>query len=108
MLNSACNLIPEEAILKRIVEMSHASLNVISLEFFQLYDSLAQDASRVEESTTALERAKSERDVIQSELARQQDDLQKIRAFIKEQQDRIHLITTHWFFGTTLFQVSFF
>eukprot|EP00526_Cylindrotheca_closterium_P005006 CAMPEP_0113605790 /NCGR_PEP_ID=MMETSP0017_2-20120614/2516_1 /TAXON_ID=2856 /ORGANISM="Cylindrotheca closterium" /LENGTH=622 /DNA_ID=CAMNT_0000514305 /DNA_START=23 /DNA_END=1891 /DNA_ORIENTATION=- /assembly_acc=CAM_ASM_000147 len=83
--------------------MSHA-LDVLSLEFFQLYDSLAEDASRVEESTTALERARSERDATQSELAMQQNDLQKIRALIKEQQDRIHLITTHWFYGTTLFQ----
>lgn len=85
-------------------EMSHASLNILSVEFFQLFDSLAEDASRVEESTTALERAKSERGVIQSELAKKQDDLQKIRAFIKEQQDRIRLIATHWFYGTTLFQ----
>ncbi|CAJ1961005.1 unnamed protein product [Cylindrotheca closterium] len=84
--------------------MSHASLDVLSVEFFQLYDSLAEDALRVEESTTALERAKAERDLTQSEVAKQHDDLQKTRAFIKEQRERIHLIRTHWFYGTTLFQ----
>ncbi|KAL3945261.1 MAG: hypothetical protein SGBAC_000672 [Bacillariaceae sp.] len=84
--------------------MTHVSVDVLSVDFFQLFDSLAEDASRVEESTMALERAKSEQEETQSELTSQQNDLQKIRATIKEQQDRIHLVTTHWFYGTTLFQ----
>jgi hypothetical protein len=85
--------------------MAHSSLQVLTLEYFRRFDTLTQDSSNLEESTAALRIAKHERDNKQKELQKEQEVLRRLRLFINEQKYRIHLVSTHWFYGTTLFQV---
>ena len=80
------------------------STAILSSEFFYLYDQLEEDASSLESSTKALNEAKCRRDETQSKLRSLQRQLVTTRAIIKEQKDRIALVMTHWFYGTTLFQ----
>jgi hypothetical protein len=85
--------------------MAHSSLQVLTPEYFSRFDTLTQDASNLEESTAALRIAKNERDNKRKELQKEQEELRRLRSFIKEQKYRIQLVSTHWFYGTTLLQV---
>ena len=78
--------------------------DVLSVDFFQFYDELDLDASSLEDASSALKEAKTQRDQLQRELSKLQKELRTLRAFVKEQKDRIGLVSTHWFYGTTLLQ----
>jgi hypothetical protein len=78
--------------------------DILSSAFFNLFDELEQDAANLETSTGALNKAKTNRDEAQVKLRNSQNQLGKTRASIKEQKDRIRLISSHWFYGRTLFQ----
>jgi hypothetical protein len=87
-----------------MLQSTTTSPDVLSVDFFVGYDELDQDASSLEDATSALQEAKAERDQLQRELSKLQKDLRTLRAFVKEQKDRIGLVSTHWFYGTTLLQ----
>lgn len=77
---------------------------VLSRAFFDLYDFLAHDAADLDDASTGLQESKAKRMEAQEALADQQQKLRATRAYIKEQKDRINLVLTHWFYGTTLLQ----
>jgi hypothetical protein len=81
-----------------------ATTDVLSSSFFHLYDQLGQEASSLEDASAALKNAKSQRDQAQRELRKHQIKTRQIRSFIQEQNNRIALVSSHWFFGTTLWQ----
>eukprot|EP00934_Nitzschia_sp_Nitz4_P004990 Nitzschia sp. Nitz4//scaffold121_size67750//16701//18257//NITZ4_006064-RA/size67750-processed-gene-0.5-mRNA-1//1//CDS//3329534339//4980//frame0 len=75
-----------------------------SIDFFHYFDALQLDAKSLESASEALKTAKLERESSQKKLANGQKKLRKTKAFIKEQRDRINLVSHHWFYGTTIFQ----
>lgn len=77
---------------------------VLSPSFFRLYDDLAHDAAGLEDACSRLSEAKAQRAAAQEALSKHQKKLRTTRAFIKEQKDRIALVSNHWFYGTTLLQ----
>mmetsp|Transcript_131015 Transcript_131015/g.195249 ORF Transcript_131015/g.195249 Transcript_131015/m.195249 type:complete len:554 (-) Transcript_131015:96-1757(-) len=78
--------------------------DILSSAFFNLFDQLEEDAASLEASTEALTRAKTTRDETQVKLRNVKKQLGKTRAIIKEQKDRIRLVSSHWFYGNILFQ----
>ena len=77
-------------------------------DFFPYYDMFftkAAESSLEQEATfDALKQAKHARNNLQNELAQQQQKLRMVRKDIQEHKHRIHLVSTHWFYGTTVFQ----
>jgi septal ring factor EnvC (AmiA/AmiB activator) len=84
----------------------HSSLQVMSPAYFQMYDTLDQDASNLEHSTAALNQIKAQRNSKQNQLQKQQIEQRNLQKIIQEQENRIKLVSAHWFYGTTLLQVS--
>jgi hypothetical protein len=78
--------------------------DILSSEFFNLFDQLEQDAASLDTSTEALTQAKTTRDETQVKLRNVKNQLGKTRSIIKEQKDRIRLVANHWFYGSTLLQ----
>lgn len=78
--------------------------DILSVDFFHLYDQLGHDALTLDDETSNLQEAKQKRDQLQFELNKQQRELRKLRGFIREQRNRISLVSTHWFYGTTILQ----
>lgn len=81
-----------------------ASPAVLSPSFFNLYDDLEHDAAGLEDSSARLQVAKAMREASKQALAIHQKSLRSTRALIKEQTERIDLVSKHWFYGTTLLQ----
>ena len=72
--------------------------------FFQCYDSLQKEASKLTSEETSLNQAKQTHWKAHHELKRATSAFSANQEFITEQRDRINLVSTHWFYGTTAFQ----
>ena len=80
------------------------SLEVLTPEFFGLYDDLWQAASSIEASQVMFENASKQRNETQGKLKELQCKINKNRSFAVEQINRIDLVSNHWFYGTTALQ----
>ena len=80
------------------------NLQVLTPEFFRLYDELWQAASSSEAAQVMLRDASKERDETQVQLKELLHKLDTNRTFAMEQIQRIELVSTHWFYGTTMLQ----
>lgn len=78
--------------------------DVLSPLFFEMYDNLGHDAAVLEDVRAQLQDAKAKRVTSQQNLSLHQEKLRLTRKNIKEQQDRIDIVTNHWFYGTTFLQ----
>lgn len=72
--------------------------------FFTHYDRLGEEAHTLAHADSSLATAKAARDRCAQELQHAQNELRKNIAFTKEQKDRIELVSSHWFYGTTALQ----
>ena len=77
---------------------------VLSAAFFRLYDDLSHNATGVDDAQKHLQETKQQRQTAQERLSQYEKDLQWMHRFVKEQEDRIELVSKHWFYGTTMFQ----
>eukprot|EP00980_Cylindrotheca_fusiformis_P027948 scaffold22574_cov125-Cylindrotheca_fusiformis.AAC.1 len=82
----------------------HSRMDVWTPDYFHHYDSLGHDAANLDDATEALRVAKQELDDTEQQLKDDEKEMEKLRSIIKEETDRIELVSTHWFYGTTLFQ----
>lgn len=80
------------------------NLSVLTPEFFRLYDELWQAASSSEAAQVMLRDVSKERDETHGKLKELLHKLDTNRHFAMEQIQRIELVSTHWFYGTTLLQ----
>ena len=77
---------------------------VHSASFFNLFDDLTHGVEGLEDALTGLQDVRTQWQAAQHRLEGHIIDLQWTRCAIKAQQDRIELVSNHWFYGTTLLQ----
>lgn len=72
--------------------------------WFSRYDTMVAEAADLPDVQGAHKAAKEKMAAIQAEADQAIAARTKADQFIKEQEDRIQLVNTHWFFGTTALQ----
>lgn len=72
--------------------------------FFQRYDSLQQEASDLIAVQAVLKTLEDRHTRLDTEAKNATSELQRNAACIDEQENRIQLVSTHWFYGTTALQ----
>jgi hypothetical protein len=77
---------------------------VLSADFFRLYDNLARVAASKPSSQYTWKQVKAQRDKVVHDRAILANEVVRNLAFTKEQEERIELVSTHWFYGTTALQ----
>jgi hypothetical protein len=76
----------------------------LSPSFFYRYDALKNDADSLEHSEAAMTEAQYALQKVQKDLDNVAKEVEHNRSVYKEQVDRIRLVSTHWFYGTTTLQ----
>jgi hypothetical protein len=76
----------------------------LSPSFFYQYDALKNDADSLEHSEAAMTEAQYALQKVQKDLDNVAKEVEHNRSVYKEQVDRIRLVSTHWFYGTTTLQ----
>lgn len=77
---------------------------VLSEDFFRLYDNLARVAASKPSSQSTWNQVKAQRDKVVHDRAILANEVVRNLTFTKEQEERIELVSTHWFYGTTALQ----
>lgn len=72
--------------------------------WFSRFDTMVAEAGDLEEVQASLKAAKEKLGAVQGETDAAIAARKKSERFMKEQEDRIKLVSTHWFFGTTALQ----
>mmetsp|Transcript_32844 Transcript_32844/g.48657 ORF Transcript_32844/g.48657 Transcript_32844/m.48657 type:complete len:515 (-) Transcript_32844:997-2541(-) len=72
--------------------------------FFQLYDSLQREAASLSADRQSLYEARDDHTRLAHELRKTKTAMAINKDYIKEQKDRIELVSTHWFYGSTIYQ----
>ena len=77
---------------------------VMSNEFFQQYDEVSSEASDLETRQQSLRDATQAHQSVVDEQSRTQQKIAHNKRRIQEETDRIQVVSTHWFYGTTALQ----
>lgn len=76
----------------------------LSASFFYQYDSLERDADSLLRSEADLSEAEAALQKVRNDFTNITKEMEWNRSYYKEQVDRIQLVLTHWFYGTTALQ----
>ncbi|KAL7573259.1 hypothetical protein ACA910_003404 [Epithemia clementina (nom. ined.)] len=77
---------------------------IITLSFFDRYDALGDDASKLSQAKLACQKAELALTDLKTKLQSAQDEIRSNRSIFDEQTKRIQLFSTHWFYRSTAFQ----
>ncbi|KAL7573890.1 hypothetical protein ACA910_012456 [Epithemia clementina (nom. ined.)] len=77
---------------------------IITPSFFNEYDALDDDASKLKQAELACQKAEIALSDVRNRLQSTQDEIRSNRSNFDEQTKRIQLVSTHWFYGSTAFQ----
>lgn len=83
---------------------SYVPQQVLCSEFFRRYDEFTRAASFKASSESAWKEVKAKHDKILNESITLENELKSNEKFSTEQVNRIQLVSTHWFYGTTALQ----